>query len=90
MDALRRMTIAPAERLQQRVRSMTQKGRVRAGADADLTIFNSDTVIDRSTYTEPAIPSGGIEYVLVNGVVVVDSGELVEGVRPGKPVRLLR
>ena len=90
MDALRRMTIAPAERLQQRVRSMTQKGRVRAGVDADLTIFNSDTVIDRSTYTEPAIPSGGIEYVLVNGVVVVDSGELVEGVRPGKPVRLLR
>ena len=87
MDALRRMTIAPADRLQERVLAMTQKGRIRAGADADLTIFDPDTVIDRSTYTEPAIPSEGIEYVLVNGVVVVDGGELVEGLRPGKAVR---
>ncbi len=87
MDALRRMTIAPAERLQERVPAMTQKGRIRTGADADLTIFDPATVIDRSTYTEPAIPSEGIEYVLVNGVVVVDHGELVEGVRPGKAVR---
>ena len=90
MDALRRMTIAPAERLQQRAHSMTQKGRIRMGSDADLTIFNPDTVIDRSTYTEPDVPSEGIEYVLVNGVVVVDEGELVEGVRPGKPIRSLR
>ena len=87
MDALRRMTIAPAGRLQGRVEAMTNKGRVRTGADADLTIFDPDTVIDRSTYTEPAIPSEGIEYVLVNGVVVVDDGELVEGVRPGQAVR---
>ncbi len=87
MDALRRMTIAPAERLQERVVVMTRKGRIRTGADADLTIFDPDTVIDRSTYTDPAVPSAGIEYVLVNGVVVVERGELVENVRPGRAVR---
>jgi len=44
-------------------------------------------VIDLSTYTEPAVPSAGIEYVVVNGVVVVDGGDLVEGVNPGEAVR---
>jgi len=87
MDALRRMSLEPARRLEARVPSMRNKGRVRVGADADITIFNAETVIDRSTYMDATITSEGIEYVLVNGVPVVDGGELVEGMRPGQPVR---
>ena len=87
MDALRRMSLEPARRLEERVPSMRDKGRVRVGADADITIFDSRTVIDRSTYMDATITSQGIEYVLVNGVPVVDGGELVEGMRPGQPVR---
>jgi N-acyl-D-aspartate/D-glutamate deacylase len=69
---------------------MRDKGRVRVGADADLTIFDAGRVIDRSTYREPAIPAAGIQYVLVNGVPVVNDGKLVQGVTPGRAVRARR
>lgn len=88
MDALRRMTIEPARCLGSYVPAMRFKGRVKEGADADITIFDAQTVIDRATYTEPTLPSAGIEYVLVNGVVVVDEGELVSDARPGRAIRL--
>jgi len=87
MDALRRMTVEPASRLEAYAPQMESKGRLQEGFDADITIFDPETVIDRSTYMEPAIPSAGIPFVLVNGVVVVDGGELVEGVTPGVPVK---
>ena len=87
MDALRKMTLAPAQRLEARTPSMRNKGRVRAGADADLVIFDPSTVIDHSTYEDAAIPSEGIEYVVVNGVLVVDGSELVGESRPGRAVR---
>ena len=64
------------------------KGRMQLGADADIVIFNPDTVKDNSTY-EPgkgALPSTGIPYVLVNGVVVVKDS-VVQKVFPGKPIR---
>jgi N-acyl-D-glutamate deacylase len=64
------------------------KGRVQEGADADIVVFNPDTVTDNSTY-EPgkgALPSTGIPYVLVNGVVVVKDS-VVQKVFPGKPIR---
>ena len=57
------------------------------GADADITIFNPDTVIDKSTYEHSAVPPDGIPYVLVNGVLVVDEGELVPGAHPGRALR---
>ena len=90
MDALRRMSLEPARRLEARVPFMRRKGRVRVGADADITIFDPQTVIDRSTYMDATITSEGIEYVLVNGVRVIDGGELVAGVRPGLPIRARR
>jgi N-acyl-D-glutamate deacylase len=64
------------------------KGRMQEGADADIVVFNPDTVTDNSTY-EPgkgALPSTGIPYVLVNGVVVVKDS-VVQKVFPGKPIR---
>ena len=87
MDALGRMTIQPARRLEAWVPALRNKGRIRVGSDADITVFDPGTVIDRATYLDGSIPSDGIEYVIVNGVVVVDGGELVEGVRPGRAVR---
>ena len=86
MDALRRMTVEPARRLEQRTPAMTSKGRIRVGADADLTVFDPATVIDRATYEDATIPSAGIPYVIVGGQVVVDGGELT-GVRPGRAIR---
>ncbi|SUZ98546.1 uncharacterized protein METZ01_LOCUS51400 [marine metagenome] len=88
MDALRRMTIEPARRLEARVPAMQTKGRIYAGADADLTIFDPETVIDRATYTNGAVPSEGFRYVLVNGIPIVDGGRFVEDVRPGRPIRV--
>ncbi len=87
MDALRRMTIEPARRLEAYVPAMRTKGRLAIGADADLTIFDAATVIDRATYTEPALPSEGILYVLVNGEPVVKGGSLAPDSRPGRAVR---
>ena len=86
MDALRKMTLAPAQRLEARVPAMATKGRVRVGADADLTIFDPATVIDRSTYEDATIPAAGIPYVIVLGQVVVDSGHVTKA-RPGRAIR---
>src|SRR5262249_45529357 len=87
MNALRKMTLMPAQRLERRVPSMKNKGRIRVGADADLVVFDAQHVIDRSTYEEPAKYAEGIKYALVNGVMVVKDGQLQNGVYPGRPVR---
>ena len=65
---------------------MAGKGRVKLGADADLTVFDPATVIDKSTYEDATIPSAGIPYVIVGGQVVVDGGQ-VTAARPGKAIR---
>jgi dihydroorotase len=86
MDALRKMTIEPARRLEARVPAMAAKGRIKVGADADLTVFDPATVIDKSTYEDATIPSAGIPYVIVRGQVVVDGGQ-VTAARPGQAIR---
>jgi N-acyl-D-aspartate/D-glutamate deacylase len=87
MDAIRKMTLMPAQRLEPRVPAMRQKGRLQAGADADITIFDAGQVLDRSTYRVPSLSPVGIQHVIVNGVSVVANGEAVLGVAPGKAVR---
>jgi N-acyl-D-aspartate/D-glutamate deacylase len=86
MDALRRMTLEPARRLERRVPSMAAKGRVKVGADADLTVFDPATVVDRATYEDATIPSAGIPFVIVQGQVVVDGGTVTAS-RPGRAIR---
>ena len=87
MDAIRKMTLMPAQRLEAQVPAMKQKGRLSVGADADITIFDATQVMDRSTYREPSLAPVGIQHVIVNGVSVVANGQAVDGVAPGKAVR---
>lgn len=87
MTALRKMTLMPAQRLEKRAPIFKDKGRIRVGADADITVFDPARVIDKATYEEPLQYSEGIVFVLVNGVPVVKNGQLVEGVRPGRAAR---
>lgn len=87
MDALRRMTIEPAKRLEAFVPAMANKGRIRVGADADITVFDPGSILDQATYVDPIRPSVGIEYVIVNGGVVLDDGVLDPTVREGVAIR---
>jgi N-acyl-D-aspartate/D-glutamate deacylase len=86
-EGLRKITVMPVQRLEGIAPMMKNKGRIREGADADITIFDPGKIMDQATYEEPAKYSIGIEYVLVNGVVVVEKGRLLDGVFPGKGVR---
>jgi dihydroorotase len=87
MTALRKMTLMPAQRLEKRAPVFKDKGRIRVGADADISVFDPDRVIDKATYEEPLRYSEGIQFVLVNGVLVVKDGQLVDGVFPGRAAR---
>jgi len=90
MAALRKMTLSPARRLEQRVPAMRRKGRLSQGADADVVVFDPRLVADRATYREPTLPPAGIPYVLVNGTVVVRDGKVVDHVLAGRPIRAPR
>lgn len=82
MEALRKMTAAPAERL-----GIQTKGRIAVGADADISVFDAARVTDRATFENPAQYAEGMVFVLVNGVPVVRDGSLVEAVAPGRGLR---
>jgi N-acyl-D-aspartate/D-glutamate deacylase len=87
MLALRKMTLMPAQRLEKRAPVFKEKGRIRVGADADITVFDPDRIIDKATFDDPLEYSDGIQFVLVNGVAVLKDGQLVEGVFPGRAAR---
>ena len=87
IEALTKMTLMPAQRLERRVPSMKNKGRIRIGADADLTIFDARSITDKSTFKDPAQYAEGIRFVMVNGVLIVKDGQLQPDLHPGRPVR---
>ena len=69
------------------VEQMARKGRVQVNADADLTLFDPDTVRDNSTKKDGGLPSSGIPYVIVNGTIVVKDSQVLKGVYPGQAIR---
>jgi dihydroorotase len=87
MTALRKISLMPAQRLEPFVPAMRRKGRLAAGADADITVFDPARVIDRATFENPAQYSEGIRHVIVGGTFVVRDERLVPNVTPGRPIR---
>jgi N-acyl-D-aspartate/D-glutamate deacylase len=86
MDAIRKMSLMPAQRLEKSTPAARRKGRLQEGADADIIAFDPHTVVDRSTYQSPREPSSGMRYVIVNGSVLIDAGTLVPGKWPGRAI----
>jgi N-acyl-D-amino-acid deacylase len=80
-QAIKRMTSFPAQRLR-----LQDRGLIREGMIADITIFNPDTIIDKGTYAEPNQYPVGIEYVLINGQVALEKGKITQ-VRAGRALR---
>ncbi|MFM7067449.1 MAG: amidohydrolase family protein [Gammaproteobacteria bacterium] len=86
MDALRKMSLMPAQRLEKSSPAARRLGRLQEGADADVIVFDAATVGDRATFQKPREPSVGMKYVLVGGTLLIDNGKFVEGVFPGRAI----
>ncbi len=80
-DAIRKMTSLNAAKV-----GLRERGLLRVGHYADVTLFDPETVIDKATYTDPFHYPVGIEYVIVNGKVVIDDGKHT-GAKPGRALR---
>ncbi len=85
-QAIRKMSLMPAQRLEAFAPAMKKKGRLQVGADADLILFDPQKVSEQARYLDAKQYSKGILYVLVNGQVIVRDGKLVGNVFPGRPV----
>ena len=77
-DAIRKMTSMPAQKL-----GLSERGLIREGFWADLVVFDPEVVADKATYKDPHQYPHGIEYVVVNGEIVIEKGEHT-GNLPGK------
>ena len=87
MDAIRKSSWMPAQRLEAMSPQMRQKGRLKVGADADISVFDPNRVIDKATFENPKQYSEGFRYVMVDGTFVVRDGKLQDGVAPGQGIR---
>jgi N-acyl-D-glutamate deacylase len=86
-EAIRKVSLIPAQILEDAVPQMRDKGRLRVGADADIVVFDAQAVSDRATFDRPAQTSVGMRWVLVGGTPVIDSGKLKKDALPGRAIR---
>lgn len=86
-DAIAKVSYLPAKYLENAVPQMKKKGRLQAGTDADITVFDPATIAARATFAKPNQTSVGVKYLVVNGSLVIREGKLDAAVFPGKPVR---
>lgn len=86
MEALRKMTLMPAQMLERSTPEGKRKGRLQEGADADVVVFDPQTISDRATFEKPMEPSVGVQYLLVGGTILIDNGKMVEDVFPGRAI----
>lgn len=86
-EAIRKSSLIPAQILEKTVPQMLDKGRLQVGKDADIIIFDLDSVRDKASFTQPAQTSEGMKYVLVNGICIIDNEKLDLNAAPGKAIR---
>ncbi len=86
-QAVRRCSLIPAQILEASTPQMKNKGRIRVGADADIVVFDPETVSDRATFEKPLQTSAGMRHVIVNGTFVIRDGELMRTALPGRAIR---
>ncbi|WP_419780300.1 amidohydrolase family protein [Maridesulfovibrio sp.] len=86
-EALRKMCLMPAQILEDFVPQMKKKGRIQKGMDADIVVFDPETVADKATYEDPNHAAVGVQAVIVNGLPIVADGKLITDAAPGKPIR---
>ena len=84
MDAMRKMSLMPAQVLERSTPAAHSKGRLQEGAAADVVVFDPQTIEDRATFKSPMEPSVGVHYLLVAGTILIDEGKMVPNVFPGK------
>jgi hypothetical protein len=87
VEAIRRAATLPAVMLEPFTPAMRRKGRLEVGADADVIAFDPRRVTDQATYQSPCRPSIGFHHVVVNGVPVIENGQLNTSAMPGRPIR---
>ena len=80
-EAVKKITCQSADRL-----GLTRKGRLSVGADADITVFDLETIRDCATFAQPALPPEGIEYVFIGGKPALEHGNIVNS-RLGRALR---
>jgi N-acyl-D-aspartate/D-glutamate deacylase len=86
VDALRKMSLMPAQMLERSTPAAHRKGRIQEGADADIVVFDAATITDHSTFEKPMEPSTGVRYLLVGGTAVVDGGAIAPDAFPGRAI----
>lgn len=84
MEAIRKMTLMPAQVLESSTPAGRRKGRLQEGADADIVVFDPKTIQDKATFEKPMEPSTGVHFLVVAGTVVIDEGRMVPNVYPGR------
>jgi N-acyl-D-glutamate deacylase len=87
IEAIRKASLIPAQILEKSTPMMKKKGRIQVGADADILVFDPETVIDRATFKEPLLTSAGMKHVLVNGTFLIRDEKLDTEAFPGKGIR---
>jgi amidohydrolase family protein len=86
MDAVRKMSLMPARRLETSTPEARNLGRLQEGKAADIVVFDPEKISDRSTYSAPTEPSTGVRYLLVGGVIAIDKGAVVPNMHPGRAI----
>jgi N-acyl-D-glutamate deacylase len=87
LEGIRKCTLIPAQILEASTHAMRAKGRLAAGADADIVVFDYATISDKAEFSAMNRPSEGVRHLVVSGYPVISDGVLDVAARPGRPVR---